>query len=147
MIEHYSNLSEEAAKREQKALWKIQRHKLESARIDFLLNDKKKLQVVGQVLILYFNWMTCKVCILKFYCLLDLRLTFSISQAMLDKLPLGEQRETSDVVPGLDLQHHEPLTKGFDSQQLSIEVQYYSCFSSANIYFSSLPSTPNLDNC
>lgn len=86
LIEHYSNLSEEAAKREQKALWKIQRHKLESARIDFLLNDKKKLQ------------------------------------AMLDKLPLGEQRETSDVVPGLDLQHHEPLTKGFDSQQLSIEV-------------------------
>ncbi|XP_072922503.1 gamma-tubulin complex component 6 isoform X2 [Hemitrygon akajei] len=47
LIEHYSNLSEEAARREQKALWKIQRHKLESARIDFLLNDQKKLQIIS----------------------------------------------------------------------------------------------------
>ncbi|XP_067861030.1 gamma-tubulin complex component 6 isoform X2 [Heptranchias perlo] len=47
LIEHYSNLSEEAAKREQKALWKIQRHKLETARIDFLLNDQKKLQAAS----------------------------------------------------------------------------------------------------
>ncbi|XP_062928683.1 gamma-tubulin complex component 6 isoform X1 [Mobula hypostoma] len=86
LIEHYSNLSEEAARREQKALWKIQRHKLESARIDFLLNDQKKLQ------------------------------------ALLEKLPLGEQREKSDVIPGLDLQLHEPLNKGFDSQELSIEI-------------------------
>uniref|UniRef100_UPI00398E9E39 gamma-tubulin complex component 6 n=1 Tax=Pristiophorus japonicus TaxID=55135 RepID=UPI00398E9E39 len=86
LIEHYSNLSEEAARREQKALWKIQRHKLETARIDFLLNDQKKLQ------------------------------------ALLEKLPLGEQREKSDVIPGLDLQHHEPLNKGSDSQELSFEV-------------------------
>ncbi|XP_051889601.1 gamma-tubulin complex component 6 isoform X2 [Pristis pectinata] len=43
-------------------------------------------------------------------------------QALLEKLPLGEQREKSDVIPGLDLQHHEPLNKGFDSQELSFEV-------------------------
>ncbi|XP_067915266.1 gamma-tubulin complex component 6 isoform X2 [Heterodontus francisci] len=86
LIEHYSNLSEEAARREQRALWKIQRHKLETARIDFLLNDQKKLQ------------------------------------ALIEKLPLGEQRGKSDVIPGLDLQHHEPLNKGFDSQELNFEV-------------------------
>ncbi|XP_078091688.1 gamma-tubulin complex component 6 [Mustelus asterias] len=86
LIEHYSNLSEEAAKREQRALWKIQRHKLETARIDFLRNDQKKLQ------------------------------------ALLEKLPLGEQRGKSDVIPGLDLQHQEPLSKGFDAQEPSFEV-------------------------
>ncbi|XP_041058056.1 gamma-tubulin complex component 6 isoform X3 [Carcharodon carcharias] len=89
LIEHYSNLSEEAARREQRALWKIQRHKLETARTDFLRNDQKKLQ------------------------------------ALLEKLPLGEQRGKSDVIPGFDLQHHEPLNKGFDSQELSFEVASY----------------------
>ncbi|XP_072327532.1 gamma-tubulin complex component 6 isoform X2 [Scyliorhinus torazame] len=86
LIEHYSNLSEEAARREQRALWKIQRHKLETARMDFLHNDQKKLQ------------------------------------ALLEKLPLEEQRGKLDVFPGLDLPRHEPLNKGFDSQELSFEV-------------------------
>ncbi|XP_069764941.1 gamma-tubulin complex component 6 isoform X2 [Narcine bancroftii] len=86
LIEDYSNLSKEAGRREQKALWKIQRHKLESARIDFFLHDQKRLQ------------------------------------ALLEKLPLGEEREKSDVIPGLDLHHHEPLNKGFDSQELNSEV-------------------------
>ncbi|XP_048477406.1 gamma-tubulin complex component 6, partial [Rhincodon typus] len=86
LIEHYSNLSEEAAKREQRALWKIQRHKLETARTDFFRNDQKKLQ------------------------------------ALLEKLPLREQRGKSDVIPGLDLQHHEPLNISFDSQELSFEA-------------------------
>ncbi|XP_029473252.1 gamma-tubulin complex component 6 [Rhinatrema bivittatum] len=44
MIEHYSKLSEEAARKEQKALWKIQRHKLETARISFLIADEKHIQ-------------------------------------------------------------------------------------------------------
>ncbi|XP_038667388.1 gamma-tubulin complex component 6 isoform X2 [Scyliorhinus canicula] len=86
LIEHYSNLSEEAARREQRALWKIQRHKLETARTDFLRNDKRKLQ------------------------------------ALLEKLPLEEQRGKLDVFPGLDLPRHEPLNKDFDSRELSFEV-------------------------
>ncbi|XP_005994307.1 gamma-tubulin complex component 6 [Latimeria chalumnae] len=44
LIEHYSKLSEEAARRERKALWKIQRHKLETARNSFLLNDEREIQ-------------------------------------------------------------------------------------------------------
>uniref|UniRef100_A0A2R9A4S3 Gamma-tubulin complex component 6 n=1 Tax=Pan paniscus TaxID=9597 RepID=A0A2R9A4S3_PANPA len=39
-----SKLSAEAARREQKALWRIQRHRLESARLRFLLEDEKHIQ-------------------------------------------------------------------------------------------------------
>ncbi|XP_068258396.1 gamma-tubulin complex component 6 isoform X1 [Nyctibius grandis] len=41
LIDHYSKLSDDAARREQRALWKIQRHKLETARLKFLLEDQK----------------------------------------------------------------------------------------------------------
>lgn len=45
LVDHYSKLSAEAARREQKALWRIQRHRLESARLRFLLEDQKRIQV------------------------------------------------------------------------------------------------------
>lgn len=45
LVDHYSTLSAEAARREQKALWKIQRHRLENARLRFLLEDQKLIQV------------------------------------------------------------------------------------------------------
>uniref|UniRef100_A0A7M4FYC2 Gamma-tubulin complex component 6 n=1 Tax=Crocodylus porosus TaxID=8502 RepID=A0A7M4FYC2_CROPO len=41
LIDHYSKLSDDAARREQRALWKIQRYKLETARLKFLLEDQK----------------------------------------------------------------------------------------------------------
>uniref|UniRef100_A0A8C5SRI6 Gamma-tubulin complex component 6 n=1 Tax=Laticauda laticaudata TaxID=8630 RepID=A0A8C5SRI6_LATLA len=44
LIDHYTKLSEDAARREKKALWKIQRHKLEAARLDFLLKDQKNIE-------------------------------------------------------------------------------------------------------
>ncbi|CAI5785319.1 gamma-tubulin complex component 6 [Podarcis lilfordi] len=44
LIDHYSKLSEEAARRERKALWKIQRHKLETARLKFLMEDQKRTE-------------------------------------------------------------------------------------------------------
>nr|XP_060633764.1 gamma-tubulin complex component 6 [Anolis sagrei ordinatus]XP_060633765.1 gamma-tubulin complex component 6 [Anolis sagrei ordinatus] len=44
LIDHYSKLSEEAAHREKKALWKIQRHKLETARLKFLMEDQKRIE-------------------------------------------------------------------------------------------------------
>ncbi|XP_062990160.1 gamma-tubulin complex component 6 isoform X2 [Elgaria multicarinata webbii] len=44
LIDHYSKLSEDAARREKKALWKIQRHKLETARLKFLLEDEKRIE-------------------------------------------------------------------------------------------------------
>uniref|UniRef100_A0A2K5YBR6 Tubulin gamma complex component 6 n=1 Tax=Mandrillus leucophaeus TaxID=9568 RepID=A0A2K5YBR6_MANLE len=44
LVDHYSKLSAEAARREQKALWRIQRHRLESARLRFLLEDEKHIQ-------------------------------------------------------------------------------------------------------
>ncbi|XP_021072451.1 gamma-tubulin complex component 6 [Mus pahari] len=44
LVDHYSKLSAEAARREQKALWRIQRHRLESARLRFLLEDQKCIQ-------------------------------------------------------------------------------------------------------
>ncbi|KAM8972083.1 gamma-tubulin complex component 6 [Pelodytes ibericus] len=46
LIDHYSRLSEEASRKEQKALWKIQRHKLETARIHFFLEEEKRLQAL-----------------------------------------------------------------------------------------------------
>ncbi|XP_066447969.1 gamma-tubulin complex component 6 isoform X1 [Eleutherodactylus coqui] len=44
LIQHYSQLSEEATRKEQRALWKLQRHKLETARLKFLLDDEKRLE-------------------------------------------------------------------------------------------------------
>uniref|UniRef100_A0A8C8RWV7 Gamma-tubulin complex component 6 n=1 Tax=Pelusios castaneus TaxID=367368 RepID=A0A8C8RWV7_9SAUR len=44
LIDHYSKLSDDAARREQRALWKIQRHKLETARLNFLLEDQKRIE-------------------------------------------------------------------------------------------------------
>ncbi|XP_032122064.1 gamma-tubulin complex component 6 isoform X4 [Sapajus apella] len=44
LVDHYSRLSAEAARREQKALWRIQRHRLESARLRFLLEDEKRIR-------------------------------------------------------------------------------------------------------
>ncbi|XP_032201714.1 gamma-tubulin complex component 6 isoform X3 [Mustela erminea] len=46
LVDHYSKLSAEAARREQKALWKIQRHRLASARLRFLVEDQKHIQGV-----------------------------------------------------------------------------------------------------
>lgn len=45
LVDHYSKLSAEAARREQKALWKIQRHRLAGARLRFLLEDQERMQV------------------------------------------------------------------------------------------------------
>ncbi|XP_051016141.1 gamma-tubulin complex component 6 isoform X2 [Acomys russatus] len=44
LVDHYSKLSAEAARREQKALWRIQRHRLDNARLRFLLEDEKCIQ-------------------------------------------------------------------------------------------------------
>ncbi|XP_039194616.1 gamma-tubulin complex component 6 isoform X2 [Crotalus tigris] len=44
LIDYYTKLSEDAARREKKALWKIQRHKLETARLNFLLKDQKNIE-------------------------------------------------------------------------------------------------------
>ncbi|XP_010075420.1 PREDICTED: gamma-tubulin complex component 6 [Pterocles gutturalis] len=44
LIDHYSKLSDDAARREQRALWKIQRYKLETARLKFLLEDQKHIE-------------------------------------------------------------------------------------------------------
>ncbi|KAM8979020.1 gamma-tubulin complex component 6 isoform X2 [Sarcophilus harrisii] len=48
LIDHYSKLSEEAARREQRALWKIRRHKLETARLNFFKEDQKRIQEMLQ---------------------------------------------------------------------------------------------------
>ncbi|XP_019364846.1 PREDICTED: gamma-tubulin complex component 6 [Gavialis gangeticus] len=44
LIDHCSKLSDDAARREQRALWKIQRYKLETARLKFLLEDQKHIE-------------------------------------------------------------------------------------------------------
>jgi len=48
LIDHYSKLSDDAARREQRALWKIQRHKLETARLKFLFEDQKRIEVFSE---------------------------------------------------------------------------------------------------
>ncbi|XP_034500148.1 gamma-tubulin complex component 6 isoform X4 [Ailuropoda melanoleuca] len=44
LVDHYSKLSAEAARREQKALWKLQRHRLASARLRLLVEDQQHIQ-------------------------------------------------------------------------------------------------------
>nr|XP_019567877.1 PREDICTED: gamma-tubulin complex component 6 isoform X1 [Rhinolophus sinicus] len=48
LVDRYSKLSAEAARREQKALWKIQRHRLAGARLRFLLEDQERIQAMLQ---------------------------------------------------------------------------------------------------
>ncbi|XP_038612432.1 LOW QUALITY PROTEIN: gamma-tubulin complex component 6 [Tachyglossus aculeatus] len=44
LMERYGKLSAEAAGREQRALWAVQRHRLDAARLSFLLADQKRIQ-------------------------------------------------------------------------------------------------------
>ncbi|XP_069085737.1 gamma-tubulin complex component 6 [Pleurodeles waltl] len=44
LIDHYSKLSEDAARKERRALWKLQRHKLETARLKFFSEDERHTQ-------------------------------------------------------------------------------------------------------
>lgn len=46
LVDHYSKLSAEAARRERKALWRVQRHRLADARRRFLLEEEKRVQVM-----------------------------------------------------------------------------------------------------
>ncbi|KAI8517690.1 Gamma-tubulin complex component 6 [Branchiostoma belcheri] len=44
VVEYYAKLGEEAAKREQRALWKIRRHRLDQERLNFLLKEEERLK-------------------------------------------------------------------------------------------------------
>ncbi|KAG8439858.1 hypothetical protein GDO86_005868 [Hymenochirus boettgeri] len=46
LIDHYSRLSKEATRKEQRALWKLQRHKLETARLKFFGEEERRMQVM-----------------------------------------------------------------------------------------------------
>ncbi|XP_057598865.1 gamma-tubulin complex component 6 isoform X2 [Hippopotamus amphibius kiboko] len=46
LVDHYSRLSAEATRREQKALWMVQRRRLAGARRRFLLEDEKRVQAM-----------------------------------------------------------------------------------------------------
>ncbi|XP_045690834.1 gamma-tubulin complex component 6 [Phyllostomus hastatus] len=46
LVDHYSKLSAEAARREQRALWKIQRHRLAGARARFLRDEQESIQAL-----------------------------------------------------------------------------------------------------
>uniref|UniRef100_A0A3P9MIY0 Gamma-tubulin complex component 6 n=1 Tax=Oryzias latipes TaxID=8090 RepID=A0A3P9MIY0_ORYLA len=45
LIAQYSRLSEEAARRERRALWRVQRMRLDDARTQFFMDDRQKIQV------------------------------------------------------------------------------------------------------
>ena len=44
LVEYYERLSEEAAAREQRAMWHVRRGKLELARIAFMQREEEKLK-------------------------------------------------------------------------------------------------------
>ncbi|XP_069019373.1 gamma-tubulin complex component 6 isoform X1 [Embiotoca jacksoni] len=46
LIAQYSHLSEEAARRERRALWRVQRMRLDTARAQFFMNDGQKTQAI-----------------------------------------------------------------------------------------------------
>lgn len=45
LIAQYSRLSEEAARRERRAMWRVQRMRLNEARAQFFILDRQKIQV------------------------------------------------------------------------------------------------------
>lgn len=45
LIAQYSRLSEEAARRERRAMWRVQRMRLDEARAHFFMFDRQKIQV------------------------------------------------------------------------------------------------------
>ncbi|XP_058500752.1 gamma-tubulin complex component 6 [Solea solea] len=46
LIAQYSRLSDEAARRERRALWRVQRIRLDEARVQFLSNDSQQIQAI-----------------------------------------------------------------------------------------------------
>ncbi|KAM7397002.1 hypothetical protein PAMP_020001 [Pampus punctatissimus] len=46
LIAQYSHLSEEAARRERRALWRVQRMRLDGARAQFFMHDKQQMQAI-----------------------------------------------------------------------------------------------------
>ncbi|CAL8260991.1 unnamed protein product [Merluccius merluccius] len=46
LIAQYSRLSEDAARRERRALWRVQRMRLDQARAQFLMRDKEKIETI-----------------------------------------------------------------------------------------------------
>uniref|UniRef100_A0A3P8SGK3 Gamma-tubulin complex component 6 n=1 Tax=Amphiprion percula TaxID=161767 RepID=A0A3P8SGK3_AMPPE len=71
LIAQYSRLSEEAARRERRAMWRVQRMRLDEARAQFFMHDRQKTQV----------------CV--------------YAQAILEKYPLGLERPPEEVLPPL----------------------------------------------
>uniref|UniRef100_A0A8C6Q744 Tubulin gamma complex component 6 n=1 Tax=Nothobranchius furzeri TaxID=105023 RepID=A0A8C6Q744_NOTFU len=49
LIAQYSRLSEDAARRERRALWRVQRMRLSQARAHFFMLDRQKIQKCGQI--------------------------------------------------------------------------------------------------
>lgn len=45
LIAQYSRLSEEAARREMRAMWRVQRMRLDEARSQFVTRDRQQIQV------------------------------------------------------------------------------------------------------
>lgn len=45
LIAQYSRLSEEAARRERRAMWRVQRMRLDDARAQFFMHDSQQTQV------------------------------------------------------------------------------------------------------
>ena len=45
LIAQYGRLSEDAARRERRALWRVQRMRLDPARAQFLTSDEEKIEV------------------------------------------------------------------------------------------------------
>ncbi|XP_040893873.1 gamma-tubulin complex component 6 [Toxotes jaculatrix] len=46
LIAQYSRLSEEAARRERRAMWRVQRMRLDEARAQFFINDRQRIQAI-----------------------------------------------------------------------------------------------------
>lgn len=51
LIAQYSCLSEEAARRERRAMWRVQRMKLDEDRAQFLNHDRQHIQVCDEMIV------------------------------------------------------------------------------------------------
>uniref|UniRef100_A0A8C3AHL1 Gamma-tubulin complex component 6 n=1 Tax=Cyclopterus lumpus TaxID=8103 RepID=A0A8C3AHL1_CYCLU len=97
LIAQYSRLSEEAARRERRAMWQVQRMRLDEARAQFFMHDTQQTQVCIELTLeththgtiyIYYNYLreVSKALVTSF-------------QAMLNKYPLGQERPPMEVLP------------------------------------------------
>uniref|UniRef100_A0A7N8YMM9 Gamma-tubulin complex component 6 n=1 Tax=Mastacembelus armatus TaxID=205130 RepID=A0A7N8YMM9_9TELE len=140
LIAQYSRLSAEAACRERRAMWRVQRMRLDETRAQFFMHDRQQIQVCNKVTL-----STYKQKVMNNYYIINYNFSYQVSptQVLSEKQPV-EAQESDGVSPppdpssstltaltvdpaliseNIDINDFLPKSPNPDSQQVDIALQ------------------------